>query len=79
MLNKNSLAIDWFYKILILTLILLAVMVVFTARSIFSALKTSRQINEQAVEAIPRVDQAKLDAVYEEAIQKRGISLDLVK
>ena len=79
MLPKTLGTVDRFYPILALTLIILIVLAVFTFKGVISALTTAAKIDEQIAGSAVQLNLSKLDQAYEEAIQKRGISLDLGK
>jgi len=79
MLPKTLGTVDRFYPILTLTLIILIALAIFTFTGVISALTTAAKIDEQIAGSAVQLNLSKLDQVYEEAIQKRGISLDLGK
>ncbi len=79
MLPKILGTVDRFYPILAFALIILIALTVFTFKGVVSALTTAAKIDEQIAGSAAQLNLSKLDQVYEEAIQKRGISLDLGK
>jgi len=79
MLPKTLGTVDRFYPILTLALIILIALAVFTFKGVISALTAAAKIDEQIAGSAVQLNLSKLDQVYEEAIQKRGISLDLGK
>lgn len=79
MLPKTLGTVDRFYPILAFALIILITLTVFTFRGVVSALTTAAKIDEQIAGSAAQLNLSELDQVYEEAVQKRGISLDLGK
>lgn len=77
MLPKTLGTVDRFYPILAFALIILITLTVFTFRGVVSALTTAAKIDEQIAGSAAQLNLSELDQVYEEAVQKRGISLDL--
>ena len=69
-------AIDQFYWLMIGVLLILSLLVIFTAKEIFSALNTADQIDETLLGSTPRVDKTNLDKAQELFFNREIIHLD---
>lgn len=78
MLQKVLIAIDRFYVVLIGTLLILLLLVVFTFKGMFSAIKTATEIDEQVINPGIGIDIDSLNRAYE-VLNERNVSLDLTK
>lgn len=79
MLTKPLMAIDRFYLILAGVLFILFLLVFFTFKEGFSAVKTAAEINEEIIGAEVGINTENLNKAYEAAFNKKNVSLDLTK
>lgn len=68
---KAFIKINRFYLFLSLVLLILAVLGVFTFRGIFLAVKTARELDEQATGREAHINQELLDKAYEVVSNKK--------
>jgi hypothetical protein len=70
--------IDRYYLILLALLLALSGMVIFTAKSVFTGISTSREVDSQLLEAsLPRLDKGNLDKAYDFVSNQSRSALDL--
>lgn len=78
MSGSNSQKIDKYYLGLTVTLILMAVLLVFSFRGVFSAFLISLTFDPSAVGGQVRVDQTSLDEAYIWAFKRETVTLNTV-
>ena len=71
MLTIDWAKIDKFYIALVFVLILMAILVIFTFKSIFSAFNTAYEIDQGSIATELRVDKGRLEEAYD-WVFKRG-------
>ena len=69
-------AIDRFYLILTVVLIILSILIIYSFKEIFSLLNTANGIDESAVGVSIKLDKASLDQAYTQLYEKKIIPLD---
>lgn len=77
MLTINWAKIDKFYLVLSGVLILLAVMVIFTAQGIFSAFLTASELGQRDAGKQLTIDARMLDEAYTFALEKEEVPLEI--
>ncbi len=77
MLTINLRKIERFYFIFAITFCLLAILVIFTLKGIFSSIITTLELNEEEIKSIPLVNEFDLNKAYDETINKKIEPLDL--
>lgn len=76
MLETSLQKIDKYYLALLLVLILMATLIVFSFRGIFSAFLTASSFDPSEVGGQLRVDREKLDEAYSWAFSKQTVTLE---
>lgn len=78
MLNKILAKIDRFYFVVSAVFVVLAIIIAFTAMSIFSSLAESQKIDDELLDSsIPRINKMDLDKAYKIVTEKENVPLDL--
>ena len=77
MLTTNLEKVNKFYLVLIAILILLAVMVIFSFRGVFSAYLTAYEIDQESFGNNTKVDKEKLEESYSWAFTKETLPLEI--
>jgi len=75
---KSLAKIDRFYLLFGAILFVMAIVVIFTLRTIFSSLEIAGEVNEELFQAsTPRINKSKLDQALGILDNKMGVPLDL--
>lgn len=69
--------IDSFYPLLVVVLLVMAAFVIFTFRSVFSAISTAYEIEVEVPDAELRIDKDKLNQAHEAAFSKEVVPLEI--
>lgn len=77
MLKTNWEKIDKFYIVLAVILTLMAVLVIVTVKSIFSAYNSAYALDEEGIGNEMRIDKSKLEEVYEWSFNKKTLPLEV--
>lgn len=71
--------IDKFFPVLVVTMLLLAALVIFAFRGIFSSFVTAFESEPEAIDSKLRIDKNKIDDAVKEAFEKEKIPLKVVE
>jgi len=77
MLTQHSEKIDKFLIVFVVVMVVLAGMVIFTFRSIFSASNTAYDLNPSTLDADLKINKDKLNEAYTWAFEKETVDLEL--
>ena len=69
--------IDVFFPLMVVVMLLLAALVIFTFRAVFSAVLIAYEPEEDITESELRIDKGKLDDSYKAAFEKEKLRLEV--